>query len=283
MKNEYQTLSMPYPSLCFLVRSSSLLCSVISIFGCSNSTTLNPAFSIAARLLGFCDASLIVDDTPRSYKASIDTSYERTSGLKPIRLKASTVSMLWVRCTSKARILFSSPMPRPSAYSYTKTPLSLLAISSSVEVSCFAQSQSSACNDSPNKHEEWIRTIGVPTPRSPDDMLMQLPAFDLWYAILNRPYFKGRVVRCVTDMRFEFRKVVTGVHYSNLFWLGWFHLTPVTGHQFDYSSGRSSMTKIVWSKQKVRSYYLPHPMTEPFYRYKLTNNSWQEKQDSNFL
>ena len=29
---------------------------------------------------------------------------------------------------------------------------------------------------------------------------------------------------------------------------------------------------------QVRSSYLPHPMTEPFYRYEMTNSSWQELQ-----
>lgn len=29
------------------------------------------------------------------------------------------------------------------------------------------------------------------------------------------------------------------------------------------------------STRRVRLSYFPHPMTEPFYRYKMTNNSWQ--------
>jgi hypothetical protein len=33
--------------------------------------------------------------------------------------------------------------------------------------------------------------------------------------------------------------------------------------------------------RKVRLTYLPHPITELFYRYKLTNNSWQGRQDLN--
>lgn len=33
--------------------------------------------------------------------------------------------------------------------------------------------------------------------------------------------------------------------------------------------------------REVRSYYLPHRMIEPFYRYKTTNNSWQDLRYAN--
>lgn len=47
--------------------------------------------------------------------------------------------------------------------------------------------------------------------------------------------------------------------------------------QIDMVTKKRGKEDLDTKTQKVRSSYLPHAMIEPFYRYKLTNNSWQER------